>query len=141
MATDAEKMLADYYAAWNSHDVENLASFFTDDLICEDVPMGAVQRNKKEFKDSWSNFFDTCPDFRLELKAVFAADNWAGSEWIISGTHAGDWPGLPATGKRFSLRGASICELRDGKLKRESMYWDGVSLLQQLGFMPEMPSA
>ncbi len=62
MATDVEKMLEDYYAAWNSHDVEKAASFFTDDLVYEDVPMAAVQRNKKEFKDSWNTFFTTCPD-------------------------------------------------------------------------------
>jgi len=141
MATDAVKMLEDYYAAGNSHDVEKAASFFTDDLVYEDVPMAAVQRNKKEFRDSWNAFFTTCPDFKLEFKAIFATDAWAGSEWIMSGTHAGDWPGMPATGKSFSVRGASICELRGGKLRRESLYWDMVSLLQQLGFMPEMPSA
>ena len=141
MATDVEKMLEDYYAAWNEHDVEKAASFFTDDLVYEDVPMAAVQRNKKEFKDSWNTFFTKCPDFKLEFKASFATDAWAGSEWVMSGTHAGDWPGMPATGKKFSVRGASICELRGGKLRRESLYWDMVSLLQQLGFMPQMPSA
>jgi len=58
----------------------------------------------------------------------------------MSGTFLGDWPGLSPTGKSFSVRGASVCEVYGGKLKRESLYYDGLTFLQQLGVMPEMPS-
>ena len=53
----------------------------------------------------------------------------------MSGTHKGDLPGLPATGKPFSLRGASIYELHDGKIKRNSDYWDMVTFLKQIRLM------
>jgi steroid delta-isomerase-like uncharacterized protein len=56
-------------------------------------------------------------------------------EWTMSGTQTGEMPGMPATGKTFSLRGASVVELRDGKLTRCSDYWDLVTLLKQLGLM------
>jgi len=47
----------------------------------------------------------------------------------MSGTHKGDFPGVPATGKRFSsIRGATILELKAGKICRESDYWDAVRL-------------
>jgi steroid delta-isomerase-like uncharacterized protein len=140
VATDMKSKLREYYAAWGSHDVERLASYFTDDLLYDDVPMGIVQHNKEEFKASFTTFFASCPDFTLELKGLLVADDRAGSEWVMTGTHAGDWPGMPATGKSFSIRGASIIELRDDKIRREALYWDAVSLMQQLGFMPQVPS-
>jgi hypothetical protein len=38
----------------------------------------------------------------------------------MSGTHKRDFPGMPATGKRFSsIRGSTILELKAGKISRE----------------------
>src|SRR5262249_43407777 len=43
----------------------------------------------------------------------------------MSGTHKGNLPGIPATGKRFSsVRGSTILELEAGKIRQESDYWD-----------------
>jgi predicted ester cyclase len=51
----------------------------------------------------------------------------------MSGTHKGDLPGIQATGKRFSLvRGSTILELEDGKIRRESDYWDTATLMKQV---------
>jgi len=57
-------------------------------------------------------------------------------EWTMSGTHKGDFPGLPATGKRFSsIRGATIVELKDGKIIRCSDYWDAAIFMRQVGLL------
>jgi hypothetical protein len=39
-------------------------------------------------------------------------------------------PGLPATGRRFSLGGATILDLQDGKIKRCSDYRDTATFLK-----------
>jgi steroid delta-isomerase-like uncharacterized protein len=140
MATDVERMLEDYLAAWNSHDAEKIASFFTDDGVHEDVAIGEVNRGKEQLKAFASYTFTTFPDFKLERTSSFVAGDWRGSEWIMSGTHTGDIPGIPTTGKSFSIRGASISELREGKIRRNSDYWNLASFLQQVGLLPEAPS-
>jgi len=139
MQSDLRRMLEDYYEAWSSHDMDRIASFFTDDCLYDDVPMSSCQHGKEELKTSWSQFFTTCPDFRVEPKAIFGGGEWACSEWVMTGTQSGDWPGMPATGKRFSIVGASIIELSEGRIRRNADYWDMVSLLTQLGFMPDAP--
>jgi steroid delta-isomerase-like uncharacterized protein len=128
-------VLEDLAAAWTAHDIDKVLSLCTDDCVYEDVTMAAVNHGKGELKAFGGAVLAAFPDFKMELTSGFTAGNWAGAEWIMSGTHEGDLPGMPATNKTFSLRGASICELHDGKVKRNSDYWDMVTFLKQIGLM------
>ena len=123
MATDLEKMMNDYFAAWNAHDVERILSFFTDDIVYEDVAIGKICRGKKEVKDFISSAFVNFPDFKIEVKSSFNTSDRGAAEGVMSGTFAhSSTPGVSATGKRFSVRGASITEFREGKISRNSDY-------------------
>ena len=139
MNTDLQSMLGQANAAWKSHDVEKLAAFFTDDCVYEDVAFGRVNHGKEELKVYLNDTFAAFPDFKTEPKSFSIAGDLGGIEWVMSGTHKGDIPGLPATGKSFSVRGASIIEVHEGKIKRQSDYYDMASLLRQLGVMPVSP--
>jgi steroid delta-isomerase-like uncharacterized protein len=132
-------MFEDYLAAWNSHDVEKIASFYTDDCVYEDVAMGVVNRGKEELKAFVRFSFAAFPDLKFERKPIFSAGDWSAREWVMSGTHTGDIPGLPTTGKSFSIRGASISELHEGKIRQNTDYWNLASFLQQIGVMPAAP--
>jgi steroid delta-isomerase-like uncharacterized protein len=57
----------------------------------------------------------------------------------MSGTHQADRPGMPTTGKPFSVRGATALQLDDGRISRNSDYRDMATLLTQLGPMPSPP--
>ena len=140
MADDTKKMMNDYVAAWNAHDGDRILSFCADDVVFEEVPMGQVFRGKKEAKDFISNTFTSFPDFKLELKSGFNAGDRGAGEWVMSATFAkSNIPGMPATGKKFSVQGASIMEVRNGKICREAMYWNLAAFLQQVGLMPAPP--
>jgi predicted ester cyclase len=55
----------------------------------------------------------------------------------MSGTQKGDFPGIPATGKRFSsVRGSSLLELEAGKIRRQSDYWDAATFMREVGGLP-----
>jgi len=137
MATSGvEKLLDDWAAGWSSHNTEKFLSIFTDDCLYEDVTFGVVNRGKKELRAYADDVFAGVPDFKMELTARFAAGSRAGMEWVMSGTHKGDFPGMPATGKRFSVRGVTIIELEAGKIRRNSDYWDAATMMRQLGLLP-----
>jgi steroid delta-isomerase-like uncharacterized protein len=135
-APSLDRPFKDWAAAWSLHDVDKLLSLCVDDCVYEDVTMGAVRRGKAELKSFATAVFAAFPDFTVRLTSGFTAGNWAGAEWTMSGTHQGDLPGLPATGKSFAVRGATICELKAGKIKRNSDYWDLATFLKQTGRMP-----
>ena len=140
MATDAKKMANDCNKAWNSHDVKKIMEFYTDDCIYEDVALGIVKHGKKELTDFLNSFFVDVPDVKFELKSVFGTGDWAGMEYVMSGTHVhSSIPTMPATGKTYSLRIASIVQLHKGKIIRQSDYWNMMTMLQQVGLMPGQP--
>ena len=80
--------------------------------------------------------FAAIPDFKYELRDGVAVGQWAIIDWVMSGTHKGDLPGIPDTGKRFSLvRGSTILEREAGKIRRESDYWDAATFMKQVGLL------
>ena len=126
-------VLDQWATAWSSHDVQQVLQLFTDDCIYEDVPTGAVNIGKVALRKFAEFFFSVAPDFKVELSKRFENDRWATGEWTMSGTQKGDMPNLPATGKPFSIRGATIIELDNGRIRRCSDYWDMAAFLRQLG--------
>ena len=134
--TSAEAALEEWAAAWSAGDTDRLAAIFTDDCVYEDVTMGVLTHGKAELKAFAGGIFAAIPDFAIELSSRFAVGGWAGLEWAMSGTHRGDLPGLPATGKPFTLRGSSVLELSADRIGRCTDYWDMTAFLKQIGAMP-----
>jgi len=131
-----DQLWSEFARTWSSHDMNQVLPLYTDDCIYEDVTLGAVNHGKEELRRFGQMFISGFPDVRFEMTSGFVAANWAGGEWIMTGTHTGNLPGLPATGKGVNLRGSSIVELQAGKIRRCSDYWDMATLLRQIGLMP-----
>ncbi len=141
MGINLEKMTKDILSTWNSHDVEKIVSFFTDDCIYEDVGNEKTYHGKTELREYIKNMFLDYPDFRVEQKSWFSSSNndKVAFEDTVSGTHKhSSNPTIPATNKRFSQSGVSISELRNGKIHRYANYFDRATMLQQIGLMPTM---
>jgi len=122
MTAEAEALTAGLAAAWSRGDVEGIVSFFTDDCVFEDVCGRAVHRGREALRAEAKRVVESDPDLRLEVVSVLGVGGWVAGEWVQTGTQGG---------RRYSLRGASILEVRDGKISRESMYthFDGATWL------------
>jgi steroid delta-isomerase-like uncharacterized protein len=117
METDTARLLESYYAAWCSHDADRIIAVFTDDCVYEDIPHNAVSKGKEEFRKKFlDSTFAEIPDFKVELEFFFVAGDWICHEWIMTGTPKGEQPDSPATGESFSIRGASIAQIKNGKV-------------------------
>lgn len=72
--------------------------------------------------------------FTLEL--LIAEGDKVAVLWTTRGTHTGEFLGLPATGKSYTIQGVDIHQLRDGRMAE---HWDVVDLygfLVQVGAVP-----
>ena len=120
------------FAAWNSHDPEQVAAFYTNDVVYEDVTFGEVAHGREELKKLAAGFFAAVPDMKLEKVSVFEHGKHGSSEWIFSGTDVGVYK----TGKKFTVRGGSVFELRGGKIASNRDYYDSASIMRQVGVLP-----
>jgi len=138
--SNVDRMLDEWTTAWSSaenSDPDRVLALFVDDCLFEDAAFGVVARSKEELRTFVIGAFAAVPDFTYQVTRRLATPELAAIEWLMSGTHKGDLPGILATGKRFSaIRGSSILALEAGKIRRQSDYWDRVTFMKQLGLLP-----
>jgi len=77
--------------------------------------------------------FAAASNVQLTVLNRIAVGNQVTVEWVATGIHTGDLPGLPATNRSFTLRGVTVVIREGGKIIRESLYYDVADLYRQLG--------
>ena len=81
------------------------------------------------------------PDLRLTVEDIIAEGETVVARWSCRGTHKGDLNGIAPTGKQFNITGVSIARFTNGKMSEGFVNWDALSLMQQLGVVPELGKA
>ncbi|GAA1829735.1 hypothetical protein GCM10009682_55720 [Luedemannella flava] len=75
------------------------------------------------------------PDLRLEQRYVTANDEHVAMAFIVSGTHQGDFNGVPPSGRAFKVNGVEFFRFVDGQVVERWGLTDDMSLLGQLGLL------
>lgn len=79
-------------------------------------------------------FRSAFPDFEMTIVDLIAEDDTVVAHFKCSGTHRGEWLGLPATGRRFEgIDEIYIFHVRHGKLVAAFGVEDNLTRLRQLG--------
>ncbi len=122
-----------WIAAWNSHDPDKMLPVFTDDVFYEDVAFGEVSHGQAEFRKFAAEEFEGVPDLELKLVRAAVHSGHGTIEWTFTGTDKGVYK----TGKKFTVRGVSVIDVRDGKISRSLDYYDTGTIMRQVGVLPE----
>src|SRR5438067_10425585 len=107
-------------------------------LYAKDFVNHGIHRNASLEEDQaalkgWHQAFS---DIAIVPQKLIAEDDLVTIYWIASGTNTGTGNGLPATGKKGELAGITIWRIADGKIKEEWSAFDQLSMMQQLGLLP-----
>lgn len=78
---------------------------------------------------------------QFTVQDVIAEGDKVVVRWTNHGTHVGEFLGMPATGKSFTIAGIDIYRLRDGKMAEHWHVVDLFSQMQQLGIIPQPAEA
>ena len=81
-------------------------------------------------------FYSAFPDFQVTLEDIVAEGNLVSTRGYFTGTHLGDFQGIPATGKTFKVNYTDLWRGENGKLVENWVQLDMLGLLQQLGVLP-----
>ena len=77
------------------------------------------------------------PDFNAEIEDLIAEGDRVVVRMNWTGTHQGDFMGIPATGNSFSIEVIDIVRIEDGKFAEHWGVMDNMGMMQQLGLVPE----
>lgn len=82
------------------------------------------------------------PDMRIDIEDVISSGNKVAVRSTMSGTDTeGMMPGMPATGKPFSMGAIDVFTFDDGGMNTEHYgVYDIAGTMTQLGLMPSPPS-
>ena len=79
-----------------------------------------------------STYFAGFADWHVEIVEMMSEGDQVMCRWRNSGTHHGEFLGIPPTGKRVILEGMSIQRIANGKIIDDAGYFDLLDLRQQL---------
>jgi steroid delta-isomerase-like uncharacterized protein len=72
-------------------------------------------------------------DASITVTNRLAHGNIVVAEWVATGRHTGDLPGLPASGRSFTIPGVTVVIREHDKIVRETLYFDVAELHRQIG--------
>ena len=71
------------------------------------------------------------PDLKMDLSQEIREKDRIAIEWLITGTHTGERPELPASGNLIELQGSAFLTLEDDKIVEVSTVFDALALAVQ----------
>ncbi len=85
------------------------------------------------YKEQVLLFVTALPDLHFAVEDLIAEGDKVVSCWTISGTHKGEFMGVPATNRKVSIDGITVHQMSNGKIMDSNTSWDVWGMMQQLG--------
>jgi steroid delta-isomerase-like uncharacterized protein len=81
-------------------------------------------------------FLNAFPDCHFTIDDMIAEGDRVVTKKTFTGTHTGEFAGIPPTGNAITLQFVDIMRVRDGKIVEHWNCIDQLSFMQQLGVIP-----
>jgi steroid delta-isomerase-like uncharacterized protein len=130
--------IRDLVAAWNSHDIDQIAVLYDADYRGYDVAQARPQQGIADLHDTFAAYWQAFPDLHVTAEQVVFAGDQLALFWRATGTHRGSFLHIPATGHAVDVRGAAHHILRNDKIVQSLNVWDTAGLLRLLKLLPEL---
>jgi hypothetical protein len=131
------------HEAFNHRAFDVMTSRYAETIAWTDHSQGRTFRTPQEFRDEFlAGWVQASSDIRITGPRYFDGGPTVVCTFTVVGKHDGPLGPLPATCREFALR---LCEMwhfdSSGRVVGGDLYYDQVSLLMQLGLMPQSSSA
>jgi steroid delta-isomerase-like uncharacterized protein len=84
---------------------------------------------------------DALSGLNVTIEHQFTEGDYVATRSTIRGRHDGELMGTPATGRQVEFSSLTISRCRDGKIEEEWELADTITLLRQVGVLPDMAEA
>ncbi|MDQ3980015.1 MAG: ester cyclase [Actinomycetota bacterium] len=92
--------------------------------------------DREGFKDYVRMWLTGFPDAHCQVDDLIVEGDRVAWTVRATGTHTGEFMGIPPTGKAIDFESFNIGEMRNGRAYRHKVLQDTLTMLQQLGVIP-----
>ena len=102
-----------YETVISENQIERMPEFISPEC-CVKMGEKLIQVGIEGMKEHIKATKQTYPDYRMKIIKQFCDGDYVISEFIMEGTHKGEWIGIKPTGKRLVFTGVDIDKVIDG---------------------------
>ena len=125
--------------ALNAKDLATLESLVDEDFV-DNNAMPDMPANKEGMINMMRMFVSAFPDLNITVNHWVAEGDLVVGVMTTEGTQTGEFMGMPPSGKEFSISEMHMIRVANGKMVEHWGVQDNMSMMQQLGVIPEQPS-
>lgn len=112
--------------------VHNMMQDYHENAVVEDPLFAQPFTGRDAIATRYAAEVNSVPDRQLNITNRIVAGNQLIIEWEATGTHQNDFMGFGGTGKQYTLKGTTVVTRQDGKIVRESHYYNVNDLKRQI---------
>jgi steroid delta-isomerase-like uncharacterized protein len=138
MSTEQNKALARQMMeeVFNQGNLSRVDEFLAPDFVeREELPPG-VPPGREGVKQLTAMLHSAFPDFKVTIDDLVAEGDKVVIRQTWTGTHRGEFMGIPPTGRSVSFQVIDMIRIAGGKCVEHWGLMDSMSLMQQLGAIP-----
>jgi steroid delta-isomerase-like uncharacterized protein len=118
--------------AFNVGDVERLLAVAAPDIILHNAEQPEPLQGRETWQQGYELMRHAFPDLEIRVDDLVAAGDKVALRLTLSGTHQGEFQGIPATGRTISYVSHEFYRVADGVFAEEWICSDMASLFRQL---------
>lgn len=127
-----------YEEVWNNRKFAVVNELISTSHALHGPNMSGSEIGPEAYQRQFAGWLAGFPDLRMTIEDTVGENDKIVVAWTISGTHKGEFRGIPATNKKVSVEGITINHVADGKIMDSFVNWDALGLMQQLGVVPAL---
>ena len=120
----------------NGRRLDGADELLTPDFAIDHAGLPGTVRTPAGFKQMIGAFFAAFPDLRGTVEEIIGEGDTVAVRLSWQGTHRGEFNGIAASGRHFTVTGSAMYRLRGGQIARTWAEFDSLALLQQIGAVP-----
>jgi steroid delta-isomerase-like uncharacterized protein len=118
--------------AFNAGDMAKLLSVAAPDIVIHYAEMPEPLQGRETWQQGYELVKRAFPDLKIRVDDLVAAGDKVALRLTLSGTHQGEFQGIPATGRTISYVSHEFYRVADGLVAEEWICSDMASLFSQL---------
>ncbi len=138
MSEKMTRFVTDLLDAWNAHDIERVAGFYTPDYEGVDVAQATPQHGQEGIRQMVARYIQAFPDLHFTPDETISEGNRVVVVWTAHGTHERSLLNIPPSGRKIMVRGVSVLTLAGTRVQHGVYVWDVAGLLRSIGLLPDL---